>query len=61
MGSYFAFIVSAGLLLAGLAAVVVLHGGWEAAAAGLALVVGPLFVGSVIVLGAAADRRSRPR
>jgi hypothetical protein len=59
--SYVAFIVSAGLLLASLAVVLVVHGGWEAAAAGFALVIGPLFVGSFIVLGAAADRGAGPR
>jgi hypothetical protein len=40
--------------------VLVVHGGWEAAAAGFALITGPLLVGSFIALGTAADRRVRP-
>jgi hypothetical protein len=61
VGSYVAFILGAGLLLASLTAVLVVHGGWEAAGAGFALVIGPLVAGSFIALRAAADRRVRPR
>lgn len=57
MRSYMAFWLSAALGTTGLAAVILVHGGWEAAAAAFAILAGLVFLGSVIALGSGRDRR----
>ena len=62
MRSYSAFLVSAVLLPVAFGATIVLHGGWDAAAAALAIVLGMALLTSLIALLAAGDRlRSRGR
>jgi hypothetical protein len=63
MGTFVALMMGAGLLLASLAALLVVHGGWEAVAAGFAFVAGPVVLMGFVVLRAAADRGPtvRPR
>ena len=60
MRSYVAFLVSAVLLPVVVGVVIVLHGGWDAAASGLAIVVGMALLASLIALLAAGDRRASP-
>ena len=50
MRTYITFLVSAGGVVAGLLAVLILHGGWDAAAAGLDVLCGTAFLVSLIVL-----------
>ena len=56
MKSYIAFLVSSGLVFVGLFAAIVVHGGWEAVAAAVAVLAGVVCLGSVIALGAARER-----
>lgn len=60
MRTYVAFLVSAGLTAAALAAVIVVHGGWEAGAAGLGLILGLASILALIALLAMGER-PRPR
>jgi RsiW-degrading membrane proteinase PrsW (M82 family) len=60
MRSYVAFLVSAVLLPVVVGAVIVFHDGWEAAAAGLAIVVGMALLASLIALLASGDRLASP-
>ncbi len=62
MPTYVALLVSAGAAITALAAAIVVHGGWEAAAAGLGVIAGLAFLLSLSALLAIGDRpRSRGR
>jgi hypothetical protein len=60
MRTYVAFLVSAGLTIAALAAVILLHGGWEAGAAALALMAGLAFLVTLIALLTVGEGPSSP-
>ncbi|HEY6778238.1 MAG TPA: hypothetical protein VI122_17160 [Thermoleophilaceae bacterium] len=53
---YLTSLFSSGLLLAALAAVLILNGGWEAAAAGLAIGAATVLLGCFVVMLAGEDR-----
>ena len=56
MRTYVAFLVSTGLTVAALASVIVVHGGWEAAAAGLGMVASLACLFSLIALLSKGER-----
>jgi uncharacterized membrane protein len=53
---YLSSLFSSGLLLAALPAVLILNGGWEAAAAGLAIGAATVLLGCFVVMLAGEDR-----
>jgi hypothetical protein len=52
---YLTSLISSALLLVAVAAVLILNGGWEAAAAGLAIVAATVWLGCFVVMLASAD------
>jgi len=62
MRTYIRFLGSGALTLAGILGTIVLHGGWQSAAAGFATILGTVCALNVALLVAASERppRSRP-
>jgi O-antigen/teichoic acid export membrane protein len=61
MRTFITLLVSAGLTVAGLGAAIVLHGGWESAAAAGALVAAMAFLFSLILALVAGERPTPKR
>jgi hypothetical protein len=59
MAGFALLLISAAALLGALAATIVVHGGWEAGAAGIAVVAGLVCLIALTVLLAAADAAPR--
>ena len=60
MRTYMTLLISAGGVVAGLIAVILVHGGWDAVAAGLDVMCGAAFLISLIVLLARGDSQRGP-
>ncbi len=56
MKSYMAFWLSGPLVVIGIVAVILVHGGWEAAAAAFTIAAALVFLASLIALASAGDR-----
>ena len=59
MASFVLFLTSAAVLLGALAATILVHGGWEAGAAAIAIVAGMACLAALVVLVTAADGAPR--
>jgi hypothetical protein len=61
MRTYLGMIISSGTLIAAFAAVLILTGGWEAAAAGVAVLAASAWLGCFVVMLAGKDAAPRGR